>query len=495
MPNLQIKELPHTVDTNPLPLAGLNDHESIVQDKSFSPNLRNVRAERDKITKGPGLTLWAPAPVTAGVPRNLVHAYMQAVTEAFLMLTSATAYVWNGSGWSPTAEVYTGATSARFSVANALDRTVWSQGSDNIRVYDGTTFSQLVNIAARSVFAFNNRIVAINTTEVDGYHPGRARWSANGVITDWSGLSAGFLECVQYSSAPLTGGFVLNNQLILGKKEQLTSLAPTGTATSAFQEVLLVSGVGIVGRHSIAKNDYFAYWWGNDNVYMWDGATERAIGQNDYVTMLSVVDQNSTDKIQGALRNKGSEYWLLMSETAEGGVFIYDTKSDRWYRDHWPNVRSLGVFGVGTTITTNVGASSALIVATLDGVTGRVDDAVANNLGAPIDAYFETADTASREYRGKFPVQSGKANTVWRASSIMAPGQSCEIAVSLDKGQTWLDAQTVTASTDLENLGNVHADFCRSYNQVRVRFRNNSVNAAEWLGSWQLEWNVTGANR
>lgn len=485
----------HTTDTYPLPIAGLNDREALVQERNFSPNLRNVRCERDKVVKGPGSTLWANPPVNVGIPRNLVQVYMQAVTEKFLLLTNSTAFVW-AAGWTPTAELYSGAASARFSVANAQDRAVWSQGTDNIRVYDGTNFSQLVNLAARSLFAFNNRIVAINTLEADGYHPGRARWSANGVITDWSGLSSGFLECVQYSSAPLTGGFVLNNQLILGKENQLSELQATGVATSAFAEIQRVNGVGMLARHSVAATDYYAFWLGNDDVYSWDGATERHAGDRVYATILSVLDFNALDKVQGALINKGTEYWLLASETAEGGVFIYDFTRDKWYRDHWPNVRTLGIFNVGSTLTNAIGQSAFVIQGNSDGSTVRVDSTASSNNGAAIDAYFETEDIAARVFRGRFPVQSlDMANTIWRAASIMPPGQQCEIAVSTDKGKTWLDPQTVTASSDPEQLGMAHADFIRTYNQLRVRFRNNSINPAEWQGGWQLEWNVQGVNR
>src|SRR5438128_2323232 len=149
----------------PLPMDGLDDRDPLVAEKTRASDLRNVRTHRQRVVKGPGGILWAAA--VPGTPRNLSQVFFNSPSEKFLLLTHTKAFVWNGTAWIALgAETYTGAASERFSIANTQDRAVWSQGTNNLRIYDGTTVSELVAFAAKTLLAFNDRIVAVNTVEV-----------------------------------------------------------------------------------------------------------------------------------------------------------------------------------------------------------------------------------------------------------------------------------------------------------------------------------------
>src|SRR5262249_26293242 len=247
--NPHIRDGRMTPQEFPIPLNGLDDREATILDPGYSPNLRNMRTVRERVVKGPGSVSWAPAPANSPV-RSFHQGAFLAGAEALLMATQAQVYKYDVGGGTWTQLVggpYSGAASQRFSFATTQDRVVWSQGTDNIKVYDNSTNpTQLVALAAPTVLAAENRILALNPLEVDGLHNARVRWSVNGVITDWTGLGSGFLEVIQNSDDPLTGGFVLGNQTMLTKARWLIELVPTGSASSPFAEATKGNGGALV---------------------------------------------------------------------------------------------------------------------------------------------------------------------------------------------------------------------------------------------------------
>src|SRR5713101_146571 len=301
------------------PLGGLDDREPTVIEAARSPDLRNVRTVRERVVAGPGSALWATAPA-AVLPRTFAQVEFLAGAQQELMFTQTQVYKWGGASWTLLGGgPYTGAASARFSAVATQDRVCWSNGVDNIKVYDGTAApTQLVAIAAPTLLAFNNRVLALNPTEVDGLHNARVRWSVNGVITEWTGLGSGFLEVIQTGDAPLTGGFVLGNQCMLTKERELIELVATGDAASPFAEASSrgggahVAGTGMIARYSPGLAEYLVFFLGPDDVYAWDGASLVPVGTRVYKTITSLVDYTALTKVQGGVHTTDSEYWLLV---------------------------------------------------------------------------------------------------------------------------------------------------------------------------------------
>mgnify|MGYP001586841533 CR=1 FL=1 len=477
------------IETIALPVGGLDDRDPYTLAPDRSPNLRNVRSHRQRMVKGPGSTLWAAAPASPGTPRSFAQVHFVSPTERLLMLTHTKAFRWDTatSAWVDLSEAYTGAASQRFSVANTQDRAVWSQGTNNIRNYNGSTVSQLVNHAARTLLAFNDRVISVYTNEGDGEHPARIRWSVNAVITDWTGLGSGSLEVIETSNAPLTGGFVLGERAYLTKAREIIELIATGSLSPVFRQETRISGTGMIARHSFGAAEYFGFFLGPDDVYLWDGASLRPVGAAVYKTITALLDYATLDTVQGVVHTTDSEYWLIVSETAEGGVFIYDYRADRWYRDHWPNVRALGIFRTGDTLTADIDQSEFVILGDSNAKTVRINPAAAAYDGVAIDSYFETRDMPARSFAGRETrVALDRLNTCYRVSGV-ATAQT-EIGLSNDQGATYT-TQTVDQTADHEQ---VKGFFVQPYQRLRIRMRNNSVNAWAVKGALEYEWVMSG---
>jgi len=477
----------------PIPLNGLDDRESTILDPNYSPNLRNVRTVRERMIKGPGSAVWAAAPANSPV-RAFHQASFLAGAEALLMATQAQVYKYNvgGGTWTQLAGgPYNGAPSQRFSFATTQDRVVWSNGTDNIKIYDNSAApTQLVALASPTVLATENRILALNTLEVDGLHNARVRWSVNGVITDWTGLGSGFLEIIQNSDDPLTGGFVLGNQTMLTKARWLIELVPTGNASSAFAEATkgnggaLVSGTGMIARYSVGLGEYFAFLLGPDDVYLWDGASLKAVGQKVYKTITSLLDYNALDKVQGVVHTTDSEYWLLVSETAEGGVFIYDYRRDRWFRDNWANVRALGVFRVGSSLLNTLQQSEFVIQGETDGTTRRVDPRLTAQDGASFLSYVETPDFTA-QLKGRLGSQASlqRQNTLWRVRVQGPVGQPLGLSYSTDRGASYTDFFITCNAAGVATL-----DVIAPFVTIRFRIWSSNTVATEIWRAGEIQW-------
>jgi hypothetical protein len=434
-----------------------------------------------------------------GIPRNYPEVYVGPsgpAIQKYVMLTSASAFIYAPTSpttgiFTPTAESYSGGLSRRFSIANTQGIAAWSQGVDMIRQWDGTTFTDLVTVgtnqAADTLLAFNDRIIAVRPTIAGVLRPTQIRWCVNGNVNDWSGTGSGSLEIIETSQAPLTGGFVLGDRCYLTKQRELIELVATGTLNPVFATQDRVSGMGLLAPHSVGLAEQFAFWLGPDDVYMWDGSTLTAVGDRIYNTLTSFIDFQQLDQIQGCVYQPDSQYWLVIPPY----IFIYDYRRDIWDWDDVFNFAAIGVYTVSNPFDGplnfygDIDKSEFIVVGDPQCTTTRVDFQATSWLGNPIDSYFETKDYTAEDLI-KSTLGGGWHATLWDINSLREvrfqsiPSDIVEVAVSLDRGATWVDVQNVTVN----NFGVGVAWFQRPFSQVRFRFRRYSTDAYEIRGQW-----------
>ncbi len=439
----------------------------------------------------------------AGIPRNYADLFLGTndSVEHFLMLTSKDAFNYVPDPGSPTStgtfhtlgEHYTAPDYLRFSIVNTQGISAWSQGVDNIRQWDGTTVSDLItagtNHSAKALIAFNERIVSIYPTVVGTTHPTQIRWSVNGNVNDWTGTGSGVLEVIDsgspFSQFPLVTGFVLGDRAYLAKQRELIELIATGTLNPVFGTQPRVSGMGILAPHSVGLAEQFAFWLGPDDVYMWDGSTLTAVGDRVYNTICAHIDYQALDQIQGTVYTPDSQYWLVVPPY----IFIYDYRRDIWDWDDAQNFAAIGVYNVSkppsALFTGDIDKSEFLVVGDPLCQTTRVDFQANSWLGNPIDSYFETKDYTAEELI-KSTLGGGWHVTLWDLNSLREvrfqsiPGNTVEVAISLDRGVNWMDVQNVLVNS----FGMGVAWFQRPFSQIRFRFRRNSVDSYEIRGQW-----------
>lgn len=433
-----------------------------------------------------------------GIIRNYAQVYVGAATavEKLLMLTSKSAFIYtpatSSTGvWTTTPEVYTGSDTDRFSIVNTQAIAAWSQGVDNIRQWDGVSFSDLITVgtnhAARSLIAFADRIISIYPVEGATQFPTQIRWCVNGNVNDWLNAGSGRLEIIETSQDPLVTGFVLGERAYLAKERELIELLWTGSTSPVFGTQPRVRGMGVLAPFSVALAEQFAFWLGPDDIYMWDGSTLTPVGDRVYNTIDALIDYSNLDTIQGAVWTPDSLYLLVVPPY----LFVYDYRRDIWYQDDTTNFEAIGIFSVGTNFTADIDHSEFIVIGDSAVQTVRLDQALTDYLGAPIDSYWTTKDYTAEELSGG--AQRGFAVSLWNINSLREvrfqsnAGNIVEVGVSVDRGTTW---QTTTVTVNSNGVG--VAWFQLPFSQIRFRFRDYGTDAYEIHGSWALDFEDSG---
>lgn len=483
-----------------VPIKGIDYRESETREDGYASDLRNVRTTEDRVSRGPGSSSISNNPLSTTNPRTFFQASFYNGTEHLLAATATKVNRYDpaANDWVALTGTYTGGAIARFSFVNIQDRICWSNGVENIQQWTGSGApTSLVTLASPTLLSFNDRIVALYTVDVVGTHNARAQWCVNGNITDWAGLGSGFLEVVATGNAPLTGGFVLGTQCMMGKRKELIELVITGDANSPFAEAtrlnggIRIAGTGILGRYTTAGAEGFMMFVGEDDVYKWEGSGFQSVGARVNSKLHEIIDYNNPDKLQGVVQAADSEYWILVSDSVEGNVFIYDYRRDRWYRDDWPNVRSLGVFQVGVSLLADINRSQTAVVGFNDGATERENYTLFVRKGATYDSYIDTPDyVASKKYGGIFTtVQSTltQLNTLYEFNIEASPNITFEIGYSIDRGATW---KMKTVSTDSRGIATIYVQ--APFNRVRVRTRSAGTSAWSSWRTAEMVWRPSG---
>jgi hypothetical protein len=443
-------------------------------------------------------------PGQVGIPRNYQEVYVGAnpAVQNYVLLTNKSAFYYAPNDattglFLPTSETYTGTVTQRFSIANTQGIAAWSQGTDNIRQWDGTTFSNLVTAGTpfptKYLIAFDDRIVAGYPTISGIAEPTQIKWSVNGNVNNWTGVGSGALELIETNQEPITGMFVLGDRAYVGKRHQLIEIIATGTLSPVFGTAPRVSGMGILAPFSIGLAEQVAFWLGPDDVYMWDGSTLTAVGERMYNTITQLIDYDNLDTVQGWVYTPDSQYWLAVPPY----IFVYDYRRDIWDWDDSQNFQAGNVLNVSTPPSTlftgDINKSQFIVVGDPTCITTRVDFQATSWLGNPIDSYFETKDYTAEEL-ARQTLGSGWRVTLWDLNSLRevrfqsAPGNIVECAVSLDRGQTWVDVQSVVVNQNGVGV----AWFQRPFSQIRFRFRDFGTDSYEIRGQWGHDVETAG---
>jgi hypothetical protein len=437
---------------------------------------------------------------TVGIPRNYYQAILGVSgAEKLLLATSKSLYVYNATTgvFDSTSELFTAPPSRRFGIANTQAIVAYSNGTDNIRSYDGTSFANLVligtNHAAKILLAFNNRIISVRPFFGGIDHKTQIRWSTNGGLTDWSGLGSGVLEIVETQNAPLTSGFVLGDRCYVARMREVIELIATGTTSPVFRTETRLSGIGVLATHSVAIGDQFVFWLGPDDVYVFDGSQVTAVGENFYHTIIATVDftsqgASSLDQIQGAVNTVDSEYWLLVGNN----VYIYDYRRNRWYRDTYQNVAAVATIRVGDQLQLNIGQSLFIAFGATNGRTYQLDNTgLAGFLGGPVDSFIETKDYTAQALTRRDPVASyDKYNSLWRVMFRGDPGEVVEVGASINKGISYPSTQVQLVTVNANGVGIAFYDL--PFSTLRIRLRSNTLTGFSVQGPLEIDWTESG---
>lgn len=524
----------------PIPL-GFDERDPTQIGLDRASDMRNVRTTRNKVVRGPGSQTFGTGTIT-GTTRNFKQVFEgnARLTEYLLMFTHNRLFSYNsGTGvWgvvngglgeadAGSAAILTLNQIERWSIVHTLG-TVFFTGpaEDEIYIFNGDTifrFSTLgylpsgVNsFGAHVLLPFGDRIVAVRTYEDAGSgpvdHKTRIRWHANPILggfTDWTPdllTGAGLLEVRESTQNPLIGAGVLGERAWLFKEREIIELIQTGSIDQVFRTEVRVSGTGMLGCHSWAAAEDFAFFVGPDNIYRWDGSRLDSIGDPVQQSFFSNVDFATTtglmgpSKIQGIIHTPNSEYWILIQGSSAPNLWIYDYRRDRWYLDDYQGVVAIGNVRLGTLLTVPAVADSGVSERAMYGFNGELPQIVDSEIlitterdGEYFDSYITTRDFPAQAFEDNgMRMALDSMNSCWELQFRGVANAKYKVAYSTDGGTTFSTDQVVNANAS----GEVRA-FIGPVVFSRIRFRIKSVEGQSNMEISQhlaYRWTPSGVN-
>ncbi|MFZ2097192.1 MAG: hypothetical protein WAV05_11205, partial [Anaerolineales bacterium] len=177
-------------------------------------------------------------------------------------------------------DIFTGVDSDFFWFENWKDRLFITNNVDRVKIYDGTTFSDLdMDYDGDSnndvdtcllIFSYKGHLVLLRTTE-KGYHaPHTARWSVANSYTNWKeSEGGGYVNCPSLDW--IMGGDFIGDDLIATMERSIWALKYTGDVNLPFKWENVKSTEGNYSTHSLAAFSDELIFLGPVNLVATDG--------------------------------------------------------------------------------------------------------------------------------------------------------------------------------------------------------------------------------
>lgn len=537
------------IETVQLPSGGMDDREPLNLEEGKGPLVSNHRMHRERFQKRPGVRRMDVSNVLG---RTMKQIFFDKPNMAGIPIDNTTLVLFEANLFyvfdPPTAEwvlyrdfdipaglddlVIDADTTAdeRYSVVNILNSVVWSSTHTKIKIWQGQGPLSPVNLdhgllidqndpesfpitlCAMVLLGFNNRIIAIRTREDGVDQQNRVRWSANGNVNDWVpdlDTGAGLLQVQETSMRPLTGGFVLNDRAYVTTEREILELVVTGQVANPFRVDSRVQGIGMIAPHSWAAADYFGFLLGPDNVYSWDGANLKPVGERVQESIFSnlrlgsIVDGNP-QRIQGEVFHRRHEYWLFTTtgpSLSGPDVWIYDYRADKWYIDNHQALTDIKGFCMvdPSEFFAEGSAGFPMRTETPIIVGGAVDEKVyvrEEQLVDLIDLLTAEAietEIITKDYQAKAWSQGGPTVSPEHMNSLREitfkadPNRRFVVFASSDQGEHWQELYGV--SND-EGVVRVFPDI--PFHTIRFRIKSAEDHQPNIRGSLAFQWKPAG---
>ena len=479
-----------------------------------SPRCLNVRFRFGEVRPAPGRNLLA-----GGKSEQVLGLFRFPVsdgTEWTVKLTESELQRWGAGSpgtprsWSSVPGLgfggggFTSGSTRRWSAIAAEDRFFFTRGLEQIMRWPAGSGSPVPATSpyeviqasagtvptARHVRYYNERLIALDTTESGTRRANRIRWAVNGNHTDWSGTGSGFLDLFQEREEPLLNAEMLGDRLVIYRQHSIMDFVKTGVLTPVFTVESRVHGRGLGGAFTLASSGQLHFFLGNDvRVYAWDGSSLTNISEPIVEELQAVVDVGLMDTYFGAVSTDRGEYWLII-----GGehAFVYDYHRDSWSRDSFPSITALAEVEDARSVLT-----WAQMPSTWSGTGGAWDDYAATEVsvlwaGRSTGATFTVDESVVYDYFAEGSIVDRNVETPDYYLGPEVPGgvamdeqgtiqrvllqykyvnaEPFSFEISGDRGMTWT-AYQVTPNQQGYN----YVDTNLTLPVVRFRFRENNA--------------------
>ena len=336
-------------------------------------------------------------------------------------------------------------------------------GSSNTPADIWISYDGLINKKPRFVFNLNNRVIMVNiynsewngTIWTDGeYQPWRVRWTEllNIFAQD---ITADYTDNVGGDISPYVAGEHIGDILILYRYNSIEQMYYVGgDKTFGFKTS---QNVGIYAGQTVARHNSLHYYFGKNDVYVYDGNTAKSIASRRIIKYLrDNTDEDLINRFLGFVDPIEEQYWLLPVQngdvSAPSQAFVYGITTNSW------TIYDFGKEISYVSFLTEY--SSEPILATYDGYICKITDSVKADqfyaydatAGKPIltDTII-TGELITRDFIVDSMTNLDRIERmVFEAQSENDTGEDVTISVSKNYGDTWVNVTDVDLTSKLE---------------------------------------------
>jgi len=250
---------------------------------------------------------------------------------------------------------FTGTLDSRFSTCTLNDYFIITNGIDSMKTFNGTVIADLGGSPplAKTVVAYQNRLLVAGTVEGGQDYPQRVRWSSAGTIAIWSGGTSGYIDvidtvdwCVHLS--------LLRDKCFLYKERSIWEIMYVG-GTAVFKPQVRVGGIGTLHPMSVQDLGESHQFFGSDSIYDFDGVHLEDEGEKIfpllYKTGSKIVDLTYPKRVSSVFVEELGEYWLALPTTDSEGVpdvLLKQSLDKAWSRRNGQNITCFGYYSVAS---------------------------------------------------------------------------------------------------------------------------------------------------
>lgn len=329
----------------------------------------------------------------------------------------------------------TGLTAADWSYTNFNNKIIMTNGTDNVKYWDGTTFGDLNAATAPKGKYITNNTIRTYIANVSG----KTDWiyfSKYLDETNWSDTnSAGFFQYYTPQGGEITALQIYQNNILAFKKDAFSLIVSTGNTSNKHRLVEISAQVGCVSAKTIQEIKGTLFFLGQTDVYIYNGGQPSPIGQN----VRAILDSVNVDQWGKCFAgNDGQRYYLGLvtgANTEPDTMLVYDTRYKIW------RVYSTSLGALRQTCFLNnkwYAGDNAGLTFTMN--SGTTDNGTPISWSYTSKAFSEGIQEAEKEY--------------WEAhiQSYIATGSTLTMAVSTDdRGVSFTTIDTITSSTAAQN--------------------------------------------
>jgi hypothetical protein len=391
--------------------------------------------------------------------------------------------------------VFTGDSSNIFHSTTFNNLYLVTNGKDVVQKWDGSTWADMTgSIICKVMVPFYSRLVVGNTIESGTAYPSRLRWSIIGTSETWTGTGSGAIDMLDTQDA-ITALCILGDKLFIFKEESIWECYYVG-GTDIFRVRKVIDKIGTVASKSVINVGSFIIFYGNDDIYVFDGVQAVPVGTNMspylYETSDRVVSNTYLYKAISVYDSETNEYIVALPtlDNSEPNLLIFYNLNNKVFSKRILVCSCLGLYKdkAGSVIW------SAATSAWNGGAWGIPWRQGYLPQGLPTVLYGGITGVVTREDK---IVKSSELLT-WESKDFvvshnsrfvefryLAKGSPFSVAYSYDSGVNWTDDVTLTPSTT--ELAEVIHYVNISKFKVRIRIRTYGTDFEMiWIEPWYI---------